>query len=111
MFPNFVHCMYLIFDSILLTRNFWGIPLRRNDIHTFKYTPRKQAFTPKHTRAPRKTQKLTFLPSQKHTHTLLITYADIHTQAQSTANIHFFERNAQRLATTHTVTYAANRII
>ena len=31
MSPNFVHCMYLIFEPILLRRKFWGIPLRRND--------------------------------------------------------------------------------
>ena len=31
MSSNFVHCMYLIFEPILLRRKFWGIPLRRND--------------------------------------------------------------------------------
>ena len=30
MSPNFVHCMYLIFEPILQRRNFWGIPLHRN---------------------------------------------------------------------------------
>ena len=37
MSPNFIHCMYLIFEPItttwrkfLLRRKFWGIPLRRN---------------------------------------------------------------------------------
>ena len=28
--PNFVHCMYVVFESILLRRKFWGILLRRN---------------------------------------------------------------------------------
>ena len=32
MSPNFIHCMYLIFEPILLRRKFWGIPLRRNVI-------------------------------------------------------------------------------
>ena len=31
MSPNFVHCMYLIFEPILLRRKFWGIPLHRNE--------------------------------------------------------------------------------
>ena len=30
MSPDFVHCMSLIFELILLRRKFWGIPLRRN---------------------------------------------------------------------------------
>ena len=30
MSPNFVHCMYLIFEPILLRRKFWCIPLHRN---------------------------------------------------------------------------------
>ena len=30
MSPNFIHCMYLIFEPILLRRKFWGILLRRN---------------------------------------------------------------------------------
>ena len=29
MSPNFVHCMYLIFEQILLRWKFWGITLRR----------------------------------------------------------------------------------
>ena len=31
MSPNFVHCMYLTFEPVLLRRKFWGIPLRLND--------------------------------------------------------------------------------
>ena len=34
MSPNFGHCMYLIFEPILLRRKFWGIPLRRNASHS-----------------------------------------------------------------------------
>ena len=30
MSPNFVDCMYLIFEPILLRRKFWGILLHRN---------------------------------------------------------------------------------
>ena len=32
MSANFFHCIYLIFEPILLRRKFWGIPLHRNGI-------------------------------------------------------------------------------
>ena len=37
MSPIFVHCMYLIFEPIMLRRKFWGIPVRRNghERHSF----------------------------------------------------------------------------
>ena len=38
MSPNFVHCMYLIFEPILLRRKFWGISLHRNEVAIFTRT-------------------------------------------------------------------------
>ena len=35
--PNFIHCMYLIFEPILLRRKFWGVPLRRNGVQSITF--------------------------------------------------------------------------
>ena len=43
MSPNFVHCMYLIFEPILLRRKFWGIPLHRNEVISSQIVERRSS--------------------------------------------------------------------